>query len=266
MRKLIFFDIDGTIITDDGQERIIPDSVTKCLHALHQNNHLCFVNTGRAFAEIDGLIRSLPFDGYVCGCGTYITYQGKVLLANSIPFSLGNELIRDLDHCHLEWVLEGTDAVYYSTLPYTTRIGNFKAEHQKLLPEFSRTISLSETHNLAFDKFCICLNEDSEFEKFYRKYQEALTFIDRGNDFYEVVPKGFSKASGISFLEDYFQIPNKDTIAIGDSTNDLPMFHYAGYSIAMANGSKEIFDYADYITDSVLDNGIYNAMQHLALI
>ncbi len=266
MRKLIFFDIDGTIITEDEQERIIPDSVITCLHALHQNNHLCFVNTGRAFAEIDDVIRALPFDGYVCGCGTYITYQGKVLLANTIPFSLGNELIKDLDYCHLEWVLEGTEAVYYSPFPYTTRIGDFKAEHQTLLPEFSHTVNLQETHNLAFDKFCICLNKDSEFEKFYQKYQESLTFIDRGNAFYEVVPKGFSKASGISFLEDYFQIPNKDTIAIGDSTNDLPMFNYAGYSIAMANGSKEIFDYADYITDSVLDNGIYNAMQHLALI
>lgn len=266
MRKLIFFDIDGTIITEDEKERIIPDSVITCLHALQQNNHLCFINTGRAFAEVDQVIRDLPFDGYICGCGTYISYQGNVLLANTIPFSLGNRLIQDLENCHLEWLLEGTKAVYYSSLPYATHIGDFKAEHQALIPDFYNIVSPQEAHDLTFDKFCICLGEDSDFETFRHKYQDILTFIDRGNNFYEVVPKGFSKASGIAFLEDYFHIPNKDTIAIGDSTNDLPMLNYAGYSIAMANSSKELFEHADYVTDSVLEDGIYNAMRRLALI
>lgn len=266
MRKLIFFDIDGTIITENETNRIIPDSVPITLRALQSNGHLCFINTGRAFAEVDSVIRKLPFDGCVCGCGTYIEYRGEILLANTIPFAQGNELIRSLEECRLEWLLEGTHAVYYSSRPYQTRIGDFQGEHRRLIPDSFHIVTPGENPNLTFDKFCICLGPEHKFEVFRERYQDVMTFIDRGRSFYEVVPKGFSKASGIAFLEQYFQIPNEDTIAIGDSTNDLPMLDYAGFSIAMANSPKELLDVADYVTDSVLDNGIYNAMQYLDLI
>lgn len=62
-------------------------------------------------------------------------------------------------------------------------------------------------------------------------FEHDLTFIDRGNGFYEVVPMGYSKASGMQFLMDHFAIAKEDTIAIGDSTNDLPMLSYAGTGI-----------------------------------
>ena len=68
------------------------------------------------------------------------------------------------------------------------------------------------------------------------------------------------------FLEEYFQIPREDTIAIGDSTNDLPMLEYAGYSIAMGNSPEEIRRAVDYVTDTVENDGIRNAMKHLELI
>ena len=266
MKKLIFFDIDGTIITEGEEGRYVPESVLTALHKLRRNGHLCFINTGRSYAEVDTGIRSLPFDGLACGCGTYITYQGEVLLSNTIPFAQGNQIIRDLEACHLEWLLEGTDSIYYSHTPYTTHIGDFQAEHKILIPDAFHIVDPATAKDLPFDKFCLCLGEGHDFNKFRSLYEDTLTFIDRGGNFYEVVPKGFSKASGIAFLENYFQIPHEDTIAIGDSTNDLPMLEYAAYSIAMGNSSKELFDIVDHVTDSVANNGIYNAMQHLELI
>ena len=266
MKKLIFFDIDGTVITDDGLQRIIPENTLKALHELRDNGHLCFINTGRSLAELDKLIKGLPFDGYLCGCGTYIEYMGKKLFSHTLPKSLGNQILGQLNACHLEWVLEGTSNIYYSSEPYKTRIGKFKKEHLALLPDTICMVPPKEATNLPFDKFCICLGKDSEFDKFYATFQDSLTFIDRGGGFYEIVPHGFSKASGIAYLESYFHIPHEHTIAIGDSTNDLPMLDYAAYSIAMGNSDKELFPVVDYITDSVLDDGIYHAMQHLKLI
>ena len=266
MKKLIFFDIDGTIITDDGPERIIPDSTLQTLHALRENGHLCFINTGRSLAELDKFITGLPFDGYVCGCGTYIEYLGTELFSYTIPPDMGNEILKQLAACRLEWLLEGTKNIYYSSNPYQTRIGEFRAEHEVLLPDAFSVVSPENAKNLSFDKFCICLGKDHDFETFHAKFQDHLTFIDRGHGFYEIVPHGFSKASGIAYLESYFHIPHEDTIAIGDSTNDLPMLDYAAYSIAMGNSAKELFSVVDYITDSVLDDGICHAMKHLKLV
>ncbi len=266
MKKLIFFDIDGTIITDGPGEHIIPGSFPETLSALQKNGHLCFINTGRAFSEVDDVIRRLPFDGYICGCGTYIEYKGKTLYSYTIPFETGNEILRSLNDCHLSWLLEGTRHVYYSSLPYQTRIQEFKDEHSRMIPEAFRIITPEQERDIEFDKFCICLDKNHQFDKFYEQYKGILTFIDRKGGFYEIVPKGHSKASGIAFLENYFGVPREDTISIGDSANDLPMLEYTGFSIAMGNSSSEVFDIADYVTDSVMEDGIYHAMKHLGLI
>ena len=111
-----------------------------------------------------------------------------------------------------------------------------------------------------------CIGKDSNFELFHQKFKEDLAFIDRGNGLYEVMPIDCSKASGIRFLEEHFGIAHEDTIAIGDSANDLAMLSYAGYSIAMGNSSKEILPVVDYVTTDILDDGIYHAMKHLHLI
>ena len=268
MKKMIFFDIDGTIITEGTsyRERFIPQSFIDTLALLQKKGHLCFINTGRSYAEIDPSILALPFDGYICGCGTYILYHKKELFARHMEPSAGNAIIADLENCRLEWLLEGCTSIYYSTAPYKTRIRQFQEEHRVLLPHALQNISPEAPENLDFDKFCICLGDNHDFDSFYQKYKDSLTFIDRGSGFYEIMPQGCSKASGIQFLEEYFQIAHKDTIAIGDSTNDLPMLEYAGISIAMGNGSKEIFSIVDYVTDTVENDGIYQAMKHLELI
>ena len=96
--------------------------------------------------------------------------------------------------------------------------------------------------------------------------EHDLTFIDRGNGFYEVVPMGYSKASGMQFLMDHFAIAKVDTIAIGDSTNDLPMLSYAGTGIAMGGSAASVLDAADFETDTILQDGLYNAFRYLQLV
>lgn len=267
-RKLIFFDIDGTIITEGNrhEDRFIPPSLPETLKKLKENGHLCFINSGRAYAEIEDTIRNLDFDGYICGCGTFILYHGKTLFSKSFPYDFGYTLIKDLDEMNLEWLLEGVSDIYYSTKKYTTIIDGFRSEQLRLVPDAITLIEPGTTHDLNFDKFCVGLGKDHKFEEFQKKYQSDLTFIDRGQDFFEIMPKTCSKASGIRFLEDYFDIPHEDTIAIGDSVNDLPMLSYAAYSICMGNGAKELFDQVNYVTDSVENDGICHAMEYLHLI
>ena len=76
--KLIFFDIDGTLALEPSG--IIPDSTRIAIAGAKKNGHRVFVNTGRTFYSISEDIRSMEFDGYVCGCGTYIYYRGEKLL------------------------------------------------------------------------------------------------------------------------------------------------------------------------------------------
>ncbi len=267
MKKLLFFDIDGTILTEgiDASKRYVPDSAKKAIRLLQENGHLCFINTGRSWSEIHSNITSLGFDGFVCGCGTYVNYHDEVLFSREIPMELANKVYEDLHNYHLDWLLEGQHGIYYSTLPYTTHIGDFHREYQELFPEACADMP-PETRGLHYDKFCVCTRPDSDLEGFIQKYENDFTFIDRGNGFYEVVPVGCSKASGMEFLMEHFQIPLEDTIAIGDSTNDMPMLTFAGLSIAMKESDAVVLEAADYVTDTVENDGIYKAMEHFELI
>ena len=173
MKKLIFFDIDGTIITENGQKRVIPDSALEAIRKLQANGHLCFINSGRTMSEMNKTILDIGMDGLICGCGTYISYHDEILFSRTIPFSLGNEILKDLEICGFEWVLEGEITLYYSTKPYETHIGDFKNEHMVENSLAFSMVSPEEAHNLSFDKFCICLKKESDFETFRKKYDKA---------------------------------------------------------------------------------------------
>ena len=81
-----------------------------------------------------------------------------------------------------------------------------------------------------------------------------------------MVPKGFSKGTGIEKLCEVTGADIKDTIAIGDGANDLDMFRAAGFSVAMGNGAQSARDAADHVTSDLKEDGIMNALMHLGLI
>ena len=82
----------------------------------------------------------------------------------------------------------------------------------------------------------------------------------------ESVPLGFSKGSGIRKVCELFGIPISDTIAFGDSVNDLDMLETAGIGVAMGNGTDAAKQAADYVTTDMFDDGIWNACEALGLI
>ncbi|MBP5264096.1 MAG: HAD-IIB family hydrolase, partial [Lachnospiraceae bacterium] len=103
---------------------------------------------------------------------------------------------------------------------------------------------------------------------------DLLDAIDREHGFYEIVPKGVSKASCMDDLVEYLnnsgkypeKISIEDTVAIGDSNNDLPMLEHAGCAIAMGESSQQVLAMADFITAPVMQDGIYKALEWLGCI
>ena len=61
-------------------------------------------------------------------------------------------------------------------------------------------------------------------------------------------------------------VSREEIFAIGDSENDLTMFAMAGTTICMGDGVESVKQQADYVTDPVLEDGIFNALRHFALI
>lgn len=71
--------------------------------------------------------------------------------------------------------------------------------------------------------------------------------------------KAFDKGRAVELVCRYLQIPLSDSIAIGDSMNDLEMMQTAGLSICMSNGSEKLKKIADDVCPSVREDGIRTA-------
>ena len=116
-----------------------------------------------------------------------------------------------------------------------------------------------------FIKFCTYTKEHSDLPEFLRRMEPYFDMIDRVT-LQEFTNKGCSKAAGMLELLAALDISVQDTMAIGDSTNDIPMFEVAKHTVCMGNGMEELKARAGYITASVLDDGIEKALKHYGLI
>ena len=65
-KAALFFDIDGTILSEETKE--IPKSAIEALLEVKKKGHLLFINTGRTMCSIPAELKQFAFDGYLCGC------------------------------------------------------------------------------------------------------------------------------------------------------------------------------------------------------
>ena len=63
-----------------------------------------------------------------------------------------------------------------------------------------------------------------------------------------------------------FGLPRLECMAFGDAENDLDMLAYAGIGVAMGNAPEAVKHAADYVTASVDEKGIEQALRHFRLI
>lgn len=259
--KLIFFDIDGTLL--DEETFTVPDSTLIAIQEAQKNGHLCFINTGRPISTIDKVITDIPFDGYICGCGTYIEYHGQPIFHIEIPKELQRKVIQKSYQYHIDTVLEGRHGVYFPTHSNHQFV---KGVEQRYIKEGFPVKKYSCNDIVAFDKYASWYTEISDVESFKKELAEYFDFIQRDIDFLEIIPTGHSKATGIQQLADYLNISIDNTISIGDSTNDLSMLEFTKESVAMGNSNPLLFDIVTYRTTDIKDNGIYNALKHFKLI
>ena len=260
---MIFLDIDGTIITQDLRH-YLPPSTVEAIKKARANGHLVFVNTGRVHANIEDIIRNIGFDGFVCGCGTGIYYENEIIFRNKLEKSLCREIALLCRECNVFAIFEEDGFTTVDSMVTPNEYGREILKYFELMGQGIR--KSIDTEEFVFDKFAMWYNEDSNFNKLYDRLIKDFDYIDRGLQMAEIVPKGYSKATGIQFLCEYFHIPLENCYAVGDSSNDLSMLSYVPNSIAMGNSSEEVFPVVSFVTKDIEEDGIQYAFSHYGII
>src|SRR5699024_4905468 len=82
----------------------------------------------------------------------------------------------------------------------------------------------------------------------------------------EALMKGSHKATGMQKILEHFKLDQSQSVAFGDSLNDIEMMEFANIGVAMGNGRDELKAVADYVTANVTEDGIYKGLKKLELI
>lgn len=261
-KAALFFDIDGTLLSEINGE--IPESAMESLREARRNGHKIFINTGRTICNIPPVLRRMEFDGYLCGCGTYILAGDEILFFSSISYEDGIQYIDKAIECNIEGFYEGVDDIY---LP--ARVSRFERLESSRRYFGMRGLGLEtsiENKNFIYDKILIYTDEQSKKEEFFEFITPKLEAIDRGSGVYECIQSGYSKATAIEYMLNELGMEKDQAYVFGDSSNDLSMFQYADHAVALGAHDEVLDPYTEFVTKTVEEDGIKHALKYYRLI
>ncbi len=266
-RKVIFFDIDGTIYS---YKTGIPKDTAEAILKLKHAGHIPVICTGRTKAMIFDEMLRLNTAALIAGAGTYLEVDGHVIYQYEMEPEEAKEIISYMKECHIMPIPEGIRHLYY---PLT----DMKEEYQKVYRIYKEKIpdkirDIQSCNRIMVSKISGRLLNGSRLDLLKEKYQTRFHFVIHGGVLVEMIPKGYSKAVGIQRLLDYYNERNSETISLedtyayGDSMNDYEMLKYVRYGVAMGNSDFEFKHSMKYVTEEYDKGGIYLSLKRFGLI
>lgn len=249
----VFLDIDGTLISGSLE---IPEGNQRAIAAAREKGHMVFINTGRSWGNIpETLLSQFNVDGIIAGSGVMITVNGKTVY----KASMSNELVRRIaeyafNHREYWYIFEGLNRVYF--LPNDVRD---PASYQVLLANSEDVQKMFDGDEIQV--IAMGVNVPDEFKELFKDEIDVFQF----ETYADCVIKGTNKATGIQKVLELTGIKRENTIAVGDSNNDMDMIKFAGVGVAMANAQQSILDVADYVTESAENCGVAVAIEKFLL-
>ncbi|WP_373163777.1 Cof-type HAD-IIB family hydrolase [Agathobaculum sp. Marseille-P7918] len=267
MRRIVFLDVDGTLVRDD--QTISPATVQACRKA-RENGHKLFLCTGRSRAELFDNIVEIGFDGYICAGGGYAVADGQVLFHHKVSLKDVQHVVDFCNANEIDFYLESNGGLYASS-NCVSHIMQALGLHNQSENPF--TAAMRERQNLYredVNKICF-LQSDVSFERIAQEFADTFEVIrctvpSFGADSGELAVRGVSKTYAIKRILNYLGVRREDTIAIGDGMNDIGMIAFCQVGIAMGNAVEALRSAADFVTDTVVEDGLAKAFVRCGLI
>lgn len=271
MKKILFTDLDGTLLNDDKQ---VSDGNRAAIQRLLDAGHYLVVSTGRptksAFKVVQRLGLTMP------GC-YMIAYNGgaifdcakqEVWMEKTFPIELVKYLFEEAKKYDVHIQTYGEDDTVLTTKNSQELKSYLEGSGNTLDYKICDDICTALTNEP--NKVLVISFSEEKLLQFQKEHQDWLegkcesTFSSR--QLLEYLPKDVSKGNGIRTLCEMLGVDIKNAYAAGDERNDISMIEMAGVGVAMKNSVDEAKAVADYITKNDNNNdGIAEIIDTLIL-
>lgn len=255
MKKILFTDLDGTLLNDDKQ---VSEGNRAAIQRLLDAGHYLVVATGRpvksGFKVVQRLGLTMP------GC-YMIAYNGgaifdcsreEIRMKKTLPMEYVRYLFGEAKKygLHIQTYGEG-DKIWASAdgpeLSFYTN-GNRRALECEVCEDVCLVLNKDPNKVLLIDLDGQGILKFWQDHKGWEKGKCDSTFSCK--EYLEYLPEGVSKGSGVQILCEMLDVDIRNAYAAGDERNDISMIEVAGVGIAMKNAVEEAISVADYVTEN----------------
>lgn len=245
--KIIFFDIDGTLIAMNHDK--ISKKVLQTLKQLQQKGIKLCIATGRGPMMIPRF-DNVEFDLFLAYNGSYCYTKEEILYSHAISTRDIDTVINNADKMKKIVALATKDSIVANGVdPNLIEYCSFGKAEIKIEKDFE------EAKKEGVYQILMGIREN--------EYEEAIENVssvkisawwDRAVD---IIPSDAGKGIGIERVLKYYGFDKTQSMAFGDGNNDIEMLQAVGIGIAMDNASDELKAVADEICEDVVEDGIY---------
>ena len=235
--KIIFFDIDGTLL-EMGKTEITPN-MRKALCSLKQNGIKICIATGRPFVTIP-MFEGIVFDAILAFNGSFCVAGDQVVAKCPIPKEDVKKIIENAK----------------------------RMERPVSIATADHRVNVSEKFEEYVEKdvFQIMLGCDLEERKYILEGTKNAKLAAWWSRAIDIIPKDGGKGTAIEQVLAHYKFSKEEAIAFGDGENDIDMLLSVGKGIAMGNAAEKVKEIAADICESVTDDGIYYYLKSQKLI
>lgn len=283
--KLIAIDLDGTLLS---QHTHITQENVQAIRKAESQGHMVMICSGRAPEDIQEILKKYELSCPLAGSnGTVVQAEGKLLGSVSMSRDTIMQIAKKLDDVRAPYRIYTNQGIFvpedWSERVNTDLQGDtIKVEglSDELFRRITEQPQQSDLIKYFHDYHELFGREDLKVQKFFiltlnqQKKSELNTYLSNisgaaatssGAMNIEVMDKDGNKGNALKMVADYYGISMDDTVAMGDSFNDIPMLQVAGLSIAMGNADPAVKQLCKTETLSNTENGVSYALEQFIL-
>lgn len=256
----LFFDIDGTLVSFKTHE--IPASTIFALTQAKANGSRVYIATGRPPVILTnlGAIEHL-IDGYITTNGALCYVGDQLVCCQPIPMQDVMTCVNDAQEKGYSLIVVGRKKV---------AVLDPKGDVDRIFRQMLAVKNLDKASPL--DE--VLQQDILQLTPFFPADYEPQLLARMPQcvsgrwhpEFTDITVNGADKGKGIQAMARHEGFDPNHTIAFGDGGNDTSMILQAGIGVAMGNAIDALKQQADYITTSVDEDGILNALRHFGVV
>lgn len=280
MIKLIASDMDGTLL--DSCMQISPENAAAIKHATEQGVEF-IVATGRNRTEALPALEQVGID---CAMVTLNGAQvfdkaGQSLFTVPIDAQTVTSILDLLDERDIYYEVATDQGLFSQSQEqrielFATHLGEVMphlthkmaiamvASQLEILPiHYVKNVRQRLAEGLEVLKIICFHKEEARVLGPVAKELEGfgeLSITSSGANNIEINHRDAQKGIAVAHLAHERNIPLEQIMTIGDNLNDISMIQMAGVSFAMGNAALEVKEYAKYVTDTNIEDGVGKAI------